>query len=359
MPTVADVVSRLDRAAPASAAASWDPVGVQLGDPNASVSTVAVCHEITDIVVGRVAADPPDLVITYHPLLFRPTTRIVAGPGANGRAFRMLAAGAAVAVVHTAFDTAAGGTADALAAALGLSGVRPFGPAGPTPSHKVVTFVPADAVDDVVAAMTGAGAGQIGNYAGCHFRSDGTGGFVAEAGARPQAGEMGANQVDEVRIEMVTSASVRDRVVAALVATHPYEEPAFDVYETVSNERFIGRYGKFEGSFDSLVERAGGLGHQSGLRVTRAPGAHDLVAVVPGSGSSFIAAAAAVADVLVTGDVDHHRAVEARDRGLSVIDPGHAATERPGMKALLDVVRTACPDLSVVDMTDDDPTPWR
>ncbi len=60
------------------------------------------------------------------------------------------------------------------------------------------------------------------------------------------------------------------------------------------------------------------------------------VAVVPGSGSSFIgAAAAAGADVLVTGDVGHHRMVEAGDRGLAIIDPGHLATERPGMREVV------------------------
>ncbi|MFP5331746.1 MAG: Nif3-like dinuclear metal center hexameric protein, partial [Acidimicrobiia bacterium] len=71
------------------------------------------------------------------------------------------------------------------------------------------------------------------------------------------------------------------------------------------------------------------------------------------------AAAAAGADVIVTGDVDHHRAVESRDRGMSVIDPGHTATERPGIQALLEAVRDACPEAEMQDLTGHDPTPWR
>lgn len=360
MPTVSDVLRRLDRTAPFSSAASWDPVGLQLGDGSTPVASVGVCHEVSDAVVDHIAANPPDLLITYHPLLFRPVTRLVAGPSPSGRAWRLIASGVALGVIHTAFDTAVGGTGDALAAHFGLSDVRQFGAAGPATTHKIVTFVPEPAVDTVVAAMTAAGAGVIGNYRGCHYRSTGTGAFVAEAGSNPQTGTLGENRIDEVRVEMLAPAGTRDGVVAALVASHPYEEPAFDVYETVSNERFIGRIGTFEGTFDELVALAGRLGTGTGLRVTHASDRASSVAVLPGSGSSFLAAAAIIgADVVVTGDVDHHRTVEAKDRAMSVIDPGHAATERPGMVALVELIRRECPDLEVRDLTDPDPTPWR
>lgn len=360
MPTVSDVLRRLDRTAPLAAASSWDPVGLQLGDASAEIGSIAVCHEVSEAIVERAVADAPDLLVTYHPLLFRPVTRVVAGTSPAGRAWRLVRSGVALAVVHTAFDTAPGGTADALAETLGITQTQPFGPAGPQPSHKVVTFVPEGAVDQVVAAMTAAGGGKIGNYSGCHFRSEGSGTFVADEGSAPHTGSTGANTVREVRVEMLAPPGTRDRVVAALAASHPYEEPPFDSYETVSNERFIGRVGTFDGTFDELSSRARSLGTGTGLRVTRASGRARRVAVLPGSGSSFLPAAAAVgADVIVTGDVDHHRAVEARDRGLSVIDPGHAATERPGMAALVALIRTECPDLDVRDLTDHDPTPWR
>lgn len=360
MPTVSDVLRRLDRTATFAAAASWDPVGLQLGDGSAEVTSIAVCHEVSETVADQVASEPPDLLITYHPLLFRPVTRLVAGRSPSGRAWRLIRAGVSLVVVHTAFDTAAGGTAEALANGLGLAAIQPFGPAGPTPAHKIVTFVPESDVDTVVAAMTAAGGGQIGNYSGCHYRSEGEGVFVAGEGSDPRTGSRGENTVAEIRLEMGVPPGTRDRVVAALVAAHPYEEPAFDVYESVSNERFIGRVGAFSGTFDELVERAGTLCGGHGLRVSRASEHAQTVAVLPGSGSSFLSAAAAAgADVIVTGDVDHHRSVEARDRGISVIDPGHAATERPGMAALVALVRAACPDLEVRDLTDDDPTPWR
>ena len=67
------------------------------------------------------------------------------------------------------------------------------------------------------------------------------------------------------------------------------------------------------------------------------------VAVSPGAGESRIAAAAAAGcDVLVSGDISHHRVVEASDRGLSIIDVGHAASERPGMARLESLVAEIC-----------------
>ena len=77
------------------------------------------------------------------------------------------------------------------------------------------------------------------------------------------------------------------------------------------------------------------------------------VAVSPGAGESRIApAVAAGCDVLVSGDISHHRMVEANDRGLSVIDPGHAASELPGIDRLRRLVAELVDDdVDVVDLS--------
>ena len=106
---------------------------------------------------------------------------------------------------------------------------------------------------------------------------------------------------------------------------------------------------------DALVSDAFG---PNGLRITGNRHANvDRVAVVPGSGSDFIAAAAERADALVTGDVPHHRAVRAADLGLAIVDPGHTATERPGMRALVELIASVT-DVEVVDLTTIDPQTW-
>lgn len=318
--------------------AHWDPTGLQLGDSRAPARRVAVCHEVTDAVAGKLEAEPPDLVVTYHPLLFRPTQHLTAGPGPVGRAYRLVRAGVAVAVAHTDFDVAPGGAADSLANALGLQHCRGFGPLETASATKIVTFLPPEAVETMAVALELAGAGRIGRYRGCSFRSTGEGAFFAGAGTEPAVGGSGANRVAEVRLEMIAPVAHEQEVVAALVAHHPYDQPAYDLYPIRANLPLIGRVGHLPAvlPFDEFVALVSDVLGSAGLRSTQAVGAVNRVAVAPGAGSDFIRAARSTgADAFVTGDVAHHRAAEARDLGLSIVDPGHAATEGPGMATLV------------------------
>lgn len=357
--TVDSVRHEIDAFAPEDGAAGWDPVGLQVGDATATVESMAVCHEVTEAVVAALESAPVDLVVTYHPLLFQPTLSFTAGANPAGRAYRLSRLGAGLVVVHTAFDSTPGGTADALAGAIGVGDATGFFPAWRSGTYKVVTFAPVDRAHDVADAMTGAGAGAIGNYQGCSFRIEGTGTFIPGSGTEPFSGRHGeVNAEPEVRIEMVVGEGSRGRVVEALVEAHPYETPAYDVYPVESNAAMIGRVGSLEepaspASLATVVADALG----APVRVAGGADTVERVAVVPGSGASAVeAAAGAGADVLVTGDVSHHRARRAIDLGLVVIDAGHAPTERPGVKTLYDLVAGIGPD--TVDLTFIDPNPW-
>jgi dinuclear metal center YbgI/SA1388 family protein len=357
MSTVADVLALVDRIAPFAKAASWDPVGLQLGDPQAPAGRLGVCHEVTGDVVDASIEHGIDTLVAYHPLLFDATRRVTAGSNPAGRAFDLIRRGIALIVVHTAFDVTDGGCADALAGALDLSDVAPFGPAWPADAAKVVTFAPAEAVDGLRRAMARAGAGIIGRYSSCSFGLEGTGTFVPEPGSQPVSGSHGGlSRETETRIEMITPVRDVDAVVAALVAAHPYDEAAYDVIATRSNAAFVGRVGTTDSTAaalaDLVTERLGVTPRVAGSgRVRR-------VAVVPGSGGSLVDAAAGVADVLVTGDITHHRARAALDRGLAVLDPGHIATERPGVQNLYASVSAGVGGADVVDLTGVRVSPW-
>lgn len=346
MPTlsVADVLAALGVRAPWDKAAGWDPVGLQIGDPRAPAGAVAVCHEVTEAVVD--AADGLGLLVTYHPLLFRPTTRLLAGDSPEGRALELAARGTAVAVAHTSFDVASGGTADALGEALGLDDLTGFAPLWGRDSMKVVTYVPAAAADAVADAMAGAGGGRVGNNQACSFRTEGT---SREAGI----------DFEEIRVEMNVPATRVDAVAAALVRSHPSDDPAYDVVERKGDAGFVGRVGTPGGPLTvgdlaaRVVAALGGV-----IRVAGDPDRPvHRVAVIPGSGGDFGAAAAAVgADVLVTGDVGHHRARATLVAGVAVIDPGHVPTERPGVRKLYAAVSEVAG--GAVDLTDLDASVW-
>lgn len=339
--TVADVAGRLAARTHPERAASWDAVGLQVGDPGAAVRSVAVVHEVTEAVTVRLLSDPVDLVVSYHPLLFRPVARMVPDRSPSGRAVRLLTAGVAVVVTHSDFDAMAGGMSDAMAEALDLTDVTGFAPVVPAEQAKIVTFAPSEAVGPLIDAMAAAGAGRIGDYERCAFTVHGVGRFVAGGATSPVVGAAGtANEEPEARIEMVAPQSRVDAVITALVGAHPYEEPAFDIYPAKSNQLAGGRIGAFGGSWTDLVDLVTTRFRPDGLRLSGLDGGQPRrVAVSPGAGESRIdPAVAARCDVLVSGDISHHSMVEANDRGLAIIDPGHAASERPGMARLLALV---------------------
>jgi hypothetical protein len=102
-------------------------------------------------------------------------------------------------------------------------------------NRKLVVFVPAEALDDVRAAIFAAGAGRIGGYERCSWYTEGTGTFFGGEGTSPRVGEAGREErVPELRLETVVPVERQDEVLAALRRAPPYEEPAFDVYELVS-----------------------------------------------------------------------------------------------------------------------------
>ena len=100
--------------------------------------------------------------------------------------------------------------------------------------HKLVWFVPADALDRTRDAVFAAGAGRIGEYERCSWYTRGEGTFLGGEGTAPTVGERGREEhVSEYRVETVVPADRAREIVDALLAAHPYEEVAFDLYPLV------------------------------------------------------------------------------------------------------------------------------
>jgi hypothetical protein len=96
---------------------------------------------------------------------------------------------------------------------------------------KLVWFVPREALEATRDAVFAAGAGRIGKYSRCSWYAAGTGTFFGGEGTDPSIGQAGREErVAELRVETVVPQESLRAVVDALVAAHPYEEPAYDVY---------------------------------------------------------------------------------------------------------------------------------
>ena len=108
---------------------------------------------------------------------------------------------------------------------------------GFTRKYKIVVFVPLNYTDELTFAMASAGAGIIGNYTVCSFRTKGTGTFMSGKSAKPAVGKKGKFEiVEEIRLEMLCSKDILENVLNTIYEIHPYEEPACEIYEVYVKE---------------------------------------------------------------------------------------------------------------------------
>lgn len=337
-PVLSDVVAALDALYPPAWADAGDPVGLAVGDPDQPVERVLFAVDPVQAVVDEAQAYGAGLVVTHHPLLFR-GVHTVAATTPKGRVVHALVRqGIGLYTAHTNADHAPNGVSRAIADALGLVDVRPLVPAAADPLDKLVTFVPASAADQVLEALAAAGAGGIGDYDRCAFTSLGQGTFRPGPAAHPTIGTPGHIEVvAEQRLEMVLPRARRAGVVEALRQAHPYEEPAFDVFELAGwpADRGIGCVGRLAEpeSLSRFAQRVVDVlpPTASGARVSGDLDAPvRTVALVGGAGDAFLADALdAGADVYLTSDLRHHPASEFREQpsAPALVDVPHWAAE--------------------------------
>lgn len=363
MATVAQIEKVLKEIAPLSLAEPWDKVGLQLGNPRSPVRRAMLCIDLTPAVVREAVASRVRMVVTYHPLIFEPlaTLRESDRPGEwKQRAIaELVRRRIAVYSPHTTLDAVAGGLNDWLAAGVigdakaGVISVRAIKPHA-VRRVKFVAFVPTSHADQVRDSISQAGAGSLGDYDSCSFNVDGEGTFRPLAGAKPFIGSRGKlERVKEVRIEMLCETARVSAVVSAMRKSHPYEEPAFDIYplETSSDESQRsasrgetagqGRIIRFDLpiSLATLIQR---LKRRLGVRSLEVASpatntsSHKVrtIGFCAGAGGSLLKDCPPDLDAFVTGEMRHHDVLDATQRGITILLAGHTQTERPYLPTL-------------------------
>lgn len=355
--TVRDITSALEQWAPRGSKLDFDRVGLQVGDAASAVERVLVALDLTPGVVDEAEAIGAQLIITHHPLLFKPLERVVPDELVSGLAYRLARAGIAYYAIHTNVDMAPGGVSFALAEQLGIQKLR-FLDGRRDALVKLVTFVPADHLDGVRSALAEAGAGRIGDYDACAFVSRGTGYFRPGDAANPFIGERGKlESADEMRLEVEVARWDLGRVLAALHDAHPYEEVAYDVFpmEQPHSRTGLGAIGELPEPV-ALAELLGVVAERLAAAALRYVGEAEAlirrVAVCGGAGAPLIGRALrAGADAYVTADITYHAFFEplgpdGRAR-MALIDTGHYESERIAEQLLCERLRARFPDLDV------------
>lgn len=129
MRIVQDLCDFLDAFAPPALAADWDNVGLLVGDRTQNIDRVMTCLTVTPDVAREAVRDAVDLLVTHHPLPFKPLKRLTADDPSGRILLDLIRAGTAIYSPHTAFDSAAAGINQQLAAGLGLTNIQPLEPA--------------------------------------------------------------------------------------------------------------------------------------------------------------------------------------------------------------------------------------
>jgi dinuclear metal center YbgI/SA1388 family protein len=129
MTTLREVCQFLDELAPRHLAEEWDNVGLLVGDPSQPVARVMTCLTITPASSAEAIRERADLIVTHHPLPFKPLKRLTSDHTPGRLLLMLIRAGIAVHSPHTAFDSAAAGINQQLAEGLGLTEIAPLVPA--------------------------------------------------------------------------------------------------------------------------------------------------------------------------------------------------------------------------------------
>jgi dinuclear metal center YbgI/SA1388 family protein len=272
----------------------------------------------------------------------------------------------AVYVAHTNLDKAKTGLNCYLAELLGLESIRTLEPSNPINYYKLVVYTPVEATQKIIEVLGKNGAGTIGDYDFCTYRSSGTGTFRPLAGSNPYIGITDTlTSVAEDRIEAIVPAYELKNLIIQLKKNHPYEEMAYDVIPLENgrliNENGLGKIGTLKVPMVT-EEFIGTVKDKLGLIALRGagnmPDTIRRVAICSGAGADMIGLAKAKrADVLITGDLKHHDGQRALENNFWVLDAGHYGTEKWVVDCFQKILEAemgeSCPEMMAAEASRD------
>ncbi len=334
---VKDLFFLIDSFSPFFLQKEFDNSGIQFGDPDAKVSKLLVSLDLTKEVVDEALKQNANLIITHHPPIFFPLKKITQNE--NPSLFEAITNRINIISAHTNFDLANCGLNDYVADLLSIKKLEPI-EESKEKIFKFAVYVPEDFAEKVRKAIFEAGAGKIGNYSETSFNIKGKGTFKPLEGTKPFIGKKGIREeVNEVKIETIVPERYLNKVLNEMKKNHPYEEPAYDLYEIkeVKNEG-IGLIGETAKEF-TLNKYAIFVKEKLNANYLKLIRANDkkirTVALCTGAGASLLNKVIKKdVDVFVTGDIDYHKALYAKELGLNILDIDHFETEKFFVDAL-------------------------
>lgn len=339
-----EITAYLEALVPLSWQESYDNCGLLIGDKNSEVTAALISLDCTEAIVDEAIEKGCNLIVSHHPIVFSVLKKITGADYVQRTVIKAIQNSIAIYAIHTNLDHFDKGVNFEIGNRLGLTNLKILAPKKEQ-LFKLVVFVPKENCSQINEALFQAGAGELGNYSACHFRSEGIGSFEPNTSAQPFIGNSGIyEEVEEMRVEYLVQQHRVGNVIQTLLKAHPYEEVAYDLIPIANTDATIGA-----GMIGELPQSMEGEAFLTFVKKTFKTGCirhTDLmnksikrVAFCGGAGSFLLPEAKKQnADIFITGDYKYHEFFDAENQ-IVIADIGHFESEQYTSNLIADILK--------------------
>lgn len=348
-----EIADFLENVAPLSLQEDYDNSGLLIGNKENEVKRALITLDVNEDVLDEAIEKKCDLIISHHPILFNGLKKITGQNHVARIVQKAIENRLSIYSIHTNLDNVfQNGVNQSMGEILTLKKMTVLDPKS-NRLNKLIFYSPEDEVENILKALHKAGAGNIGSYSHCSFRTVGKGVFMPNDLATPSIGTKNKmSSLDEMKVEVLIEDFQINAIVDLLKNVHPYEEVAYEVIPLRNENQEIG-----SGIIGELAEKMDEISFLSFLKerlnlqsIKYTPYKKEIkkVAIVGGSGSSWLTIAKKRgADAFITSDVKYHQFFDAEGEILFA-DIGHYESEIHTIDLLSNIIQTQFPKFAVL-----------
>lgn len=352
MPQIIEIISLIEAFAPLNLQEDYDNAGLITGNHQTECTGALLSLDCIEATIDEAILANCNLIIAHHPIIFKGLKRLNGSNYVERTIIKAIQNNISIYACHTNLDNVIDGVNAKIAQKIGLKNLRILAPKSGL-LRKLVVFVPQTHANQVREAIFNSGAGNIGNYYSCSFNINGTGTFKGNDQTNPFIGEPNKlSEEPEVRIETIFEVQNHTKIIQAMIAAHPYEEVAYDIYPLQNTHSQIGS--GMIGELENEMFETDFLDHIKScfnLKVLKHTPLLNKkvkkVAFCGGSGQFLLKnAISSNADVYISGDFKYHEFFDA-DCKIVAIDIGHYESEQFTPEIFYEIIRKKFPKFAI------------
>ncbi|MBC7390385.1 MAG: Nif3-like dinuclear metal center hexameric protein [Opitutaceae bacterium] len=352
---LSEIIKAIEEFAPLDWQEPYDNTGLHYGNVNTEIGKVLLTLDVTLEVIEEAKEKGCNLIISHHPVIFKPLKSLTGNSLTEKIIIGAVRHDIALYSAHTNLDNCGKGVNYTLAKLLGLKDIKILNPLIGN-LRRLIVYAPLDSSEKILNALYSAGAGQIGNYRECSFKSEGVGTFIPSESANPAIGSANKREiVNEFKIEVLFPAYLQQKVVEAMYNSHPYEEVAYDLIHLNNQDLSTGSgaIGNLENEmnqeeFLAFLKQSLNL---KAIKFTPFNAKIKRVAVCGGSGSFLVQKAIKQkATAFVSSDFKYHEYFEAGKK-LMIADIGHYESEVHTKELFYNILTKKMPNIAILFST--------